>query len=37
MSALRIEFSAPLQRSTAKGGWTYVVRPGSAEYLGTRG
>jgi Domain of unknown function (DUF1905) len=31
------EFSAPLLRSPAKGGWTYVQLPGSAEYFGTRG
>jgi Domain of unknown function (DUF1905) len=31
------EFSAPLEKSPAKGGWTYVVMPGSAEYFGTRG
>ncbi|PRX45022.1 uncharacterized protein DUF1905 [Prauserella shujinwangii] len=31
------EFTAPLQRSPAKGGWTYVVMPGSAEFFGTRG
>ncbi len=30
-------FRAPLQRSTATGGWTYVVMPGSAEFFGTRG
>lgn len=30
-------FSAPLQKSPAKGGWTYVVMPGSAEFFGTRG
>ena len=30
-------FTAPLQRSPAQGGWTYVVLPGSAELLGTRG
>jgi hypothetical protein len=30
-------FSAKLQRSSAKGGWTYVVMPGSAEYFGTKG
>lgn len=30
-------FTAPLVRSPAKGGWTYVVWPGSAEYFGTRG
>jgi hypothetical protein len=37
MSALSTEFTASLQRSPAKGGWTYVVMPGSAEYFGTRG
>jgi hypothetical protein len=31
------EFSATLQKSTAKGGWTYVVWPESAEFFGTRG
>ena len=30
-------FTAPLERSSAKGGWTYVIMPGSAEYFGTRG
>ena len=30
-------FTAILQKSPAKGGWTYVVMPGSAEYFGTRG
>jgi hypothetical protein len=30
-------FSAALRKSPAKGGWTYVVMPGSAEYFGTRG
>jgi hypothetical protein len=30
-------FKATLQRSPAKGGWTYVVMEGSAEYFGTRG
>ena len=30
-------FHATLRRSPAKGGWTYVVMPGSAEYFGTRG
>ena len=37
MSALRKQFTATLQRSPGKGGWTYVVMPGSAEYFGTRG
>ena len=30
-------FDATLQKSPSKGGWTYVVMPGSAEYFGTRG
>ena len=30
-------FEATLQKSPGKGGWTYVVMPGSAEYFGTRG
>lgn len=30
-------FRAKLQRSSGKGGWTYVVMDGSAEYFGTRG
>jgi len=31
------EFTATLQRSPSKGGWTYVVMPDSAEFFGTRG
>lgn len=31
------QFTAILQQSPAKGGWTYVIMPGSAEYFGTRG
>ncbi|HEY9312002.1 DUF1905 domain-containing protein [Williamsia sp.] len=31
------QFTAPIQKSPNKGGWTYVVMPGSAEYFGTRG
>jgi hypothetical protein len=34
---LDTEFTAALVRSPAKGGWTYVQMPGSAEYFGTRG
>ena len=34
---LDVEFTAPLVQSPAKGGWTYVQMPGSAEYFGTRG
>ena len=30
-------FTATLQKSPNKGGWTYVVWPHSAEYFGTRG
>jgi hypothetical protein len=30
-------FRVVLQKSPAKGGWTYVVMEGSAEYFGTRG
>jgi hypothetical protein len=30
-------FTAPLQKSPNKGGWTYLVMPGSAEFFGTRG
>jgi hypothetical protein len=30
-------FTATLEKSPARGGWTYVVMPGSAEYFGTRG
>ena len=35
--ALDKSFEAKLQKSPAKGGWTYVVMPGSAEFFGTRG
>jgi hypothetical protein len=37
MSALSKEFTATLQRSPNKGGWTYVVMDDSAEYFRTRG
>lgn len=30
-------FVATLQKSPAKGGWTYVVMPGSAKFFGTKG
>ncbi|HWN73551.1 MAG TPA: DUF1905 domain-containing protein [Solirubrobacterales bacterium] len=37
MTKLSREFEATLQKSPAKGGWTYVVMPDSAEFFGTRG
>ncbi|HEX2286151.1 MAG TPA: DUF1905 domain-containing protein [Mycobacterium sp.] len=36
-TTLNRQFTAPLQTSDAKGGWTYVVMPGSAEFFKTRG
>jgi hypothetical protein len=30
-------FEAELQKSPNKGGWTYVVMDGSADYFGTKG
>lgn len=30
-------FEATIQKSPAKGGWTYVVWPHSVEFFGTRG
>ena len=37
MSTLDRTFTARLEKSPAKGGHTYVVMPGSAEFFGTRG
>lgn len=37
MSTIGKEFTATLEKSPAKGGWTYVVMPGSAEFFRTRG
>jgi hypothetical protein len=37
MGALNKQFTAKLEKSRNKGGWTYVVMPNSAEYFGTRG
>jgi hypothetical protein len=34
---LKKKFAAKLQKSRAKGGWTYVVWPGSVKFFGTRG
>ncbi len=30
-------FTATIVQSPEKGGWAYVIMPGSAEYFGTRG
>ena len=37
MGDLPEQFTARLEQSPAKGGWTYVVWPRSAEFFGTRG
>ena len=37
MTVLNKQFTATLQRSPNKGGWTYVIMPNSAKYFGTRG
>ena len=37
MNKLDKTFTATLLKSPSKGGWTYVVMPGSADYFGTRG
>jgi hypothetical protein len=37
MIEIDVTFEAVLQTSDAKGGWTYVVWPGSAAFFGTRG
>ena len=37
MSRLDTHFTATMQQSPNKGGWTYVVMDGSAEFFGTRG
>ena len=34
---LNRQFTAKLQKSENKGGWTYVVMPDSATFFGTRG
>ena len=36
-AALDKTFTAVLQKSPAKGGWTFVVTDWSAEFFGTRG
>jgi Domain of unknown function (DUF1905) len=35
--ALNKSFEAVLEKSPNRGGWTYVVMPGSADFFGTRG
>ena len=35
--SLNKQFGATLQKSPARGGWTYVVMPDSVEFFGTRG
>lgn len=37
MSKLNKRFSATLQKSPNKGGWTYIVWPESANFFNTRG
>lgn len=36
-SVLDEQFTATLRKSPNKGGWIYVVWPGSVEFFGTRG
>jgi hypothetical protein len=35
--AMDEQFEATLQKSSSKGGWTYVVWPDSVAFFGTRG
>jgi len=35
MSILKKQFTATLQKSPNKGGWTYVIWPDSVEYFKT--
>ena len=37
MSVVDAVFTATLQQSPAKGGWTFVIWPQSATFFGTRG
>ena len=37
MPKLDTSFDVTIEKSPAKGGWNYVVWPGSAEFFGTRG
>lgn len=36
MSSLDKQFTGTLEKSPAKGGWTYIVTDWSAEFFGTR-
>ena len=36
-TSISTEFRATLQNSPNKGGWTFVVMPGSADFFHTRG
>jgi hypothetical protein len=37
MSKISKRFTATMEKSPNKGGWTYVVMPDSADFFGTRG
>jgi hypothetical protein len=37
LAQLSERLAANLEKSAAKGGWTYVVMPGSVEFFGARG
>jgi hypothetical protein len=37
MGKISKRFTATMEKSPNKGGWTYVVMPDSAEFFGTRG
>lgn len=37
MTAIDKEFTGVLERSPAKGGWTYIVTDWTAAFFGTRG
>jgi hypothetical protein len=37
MPALKKSFTAKLQKSPKKSGWTFVIWPDSVEFFGTRG
>jgi len=37
MPSIKKSFTAKLQKSPKKGGWTFVIWPESVEFFGTRG